>query len=198
MVFNSSARQRIVKNKLLATIPKLAKEWRVSFEVKPKSYHNRSSASVLHMTVGGKGSDPSDNYGDRTPALWLHGTKGVLVSSAVNRRACFPKWVSKIPPLGRWTKIEVHQVLKGFRSMFEIFIDEDRVYSVENEKPEIFHDVKIFASSPWGPAQNGKIRNILVETFNESNTSGISASVRTSGTSASVQAVQKCSRAVRA
>ena len=173
MVFNSTAGQRIVKNKLLATIPKLAKEWRVSFEVKPRSYQNRSSASVFHMTIGGRGSDPSDNYGDRTPALWLHGTKGVLVSSAVNRRACFPKWISQIPPLGRWTKIEVYQILKGFRYMFEILIDEDRVFSVENEKPEIFYDVKIFASSPWGAVQNGTIRKIIVETLNESDKSGI-------------------------
>ena len=57
--------------------------------------------------------------------------------------------------------------------MFEILIDEDRVYSVENEKPEIFYDVKIFASSPWGAVQNGTIRKILVQTLNESDKSGI-------------------------
>ena len=162
-VFKSSAEQDLVRNKLLATIPELAKEWRVSFEVKPRSFHNTSSASVLHMTIGGKGADLSDNYGDRTPALWLHGTKGVLVSSAVNRRNRFMKWISKIPPIGNWTNIEVHQVLEGLKLMFEILIDEEKVFSVENEKPENFHDVKIFASSRWGATQNGTIRQLLVE-----------------------------------
>ena len=114
------------------------------------------------MTVGGRGSDPSGNYGDRTPALWIHRTKGVLVSSAVNRRNRFLKWISKIPPIGNWTKIEVRQVLEGVSFMFEILIDEEKVFSVENEKPEKFHDVKIFASSRWGVAQNGTIRQILV------------------------------------
>ena len=78
-VFASSKAQQLKKRKLLTRIAKLHKEWRVSFEVKPTAFKAKL-CSVLHMTVGGKGSKP----GDQTPAVWFHKRKGILVAAFVN------------------------------------------------------------------------------------------------------------------
>ena len=168
-IFNFAEEQKLKKNTHISTIKELAKEWKLSFEVKPHSYHSTISGSVLHMTIGGWGSGPASNYGDRTPAIWLHRTKGLLVSSAINRRTWFSKWIKNILPIGQSTKIEVHQVLKDWKFMFEVLINETEVFSIENEKPEVFRDVKIFASTPWGgnhwgAALNGSISQLRIET----------------------------------
>ena len=168
-IFNFAEEQKLKKNTHISTIKEMAKEWKLSFEVKPHSYHSTISGSVLHMTIGGWGSGPASNYGDRTPAIWLHRTKGLLVSSAINRRTWFSKWIKNILPIGQSTKIEVHQVLKDWKFMFEVLINETEVFSIENEKPEVFRDVKIFASTPWGgnhwgAALNGSISQLRIET----------------------------------
>ena len=78
--YNLKSEHAISKDKLLATIPKLPNEWRLSFEVKPDDYSVNSYASVLHMTIGGKGGKI---VGERTPAIWFHKSKGILVSTAL-------------------------------------------------------------------------------------------------------------------
>ena len=39
------------------------------------------------------------------------------------------------------------------------------VHRVQNTKPEVFSDVKVFAADPWYPAVNGKIRNLEISSI---------------------------------
>ena len=71
------------RNTLLKTLPTLAKEWKVAFDFKPTNYDYQGPAQVLQMTIGGM----VGNIGDRTPALWMHKTRGVYIVTALNGKA---------------------------------------------------------------------------------------------------------------
>ena len=36
------------------------------------------------------------------------------------------------------------------------------VHRIENTKPEVFSNVKVYAANPWDPPVNGKIRNLEI------------------------------------
>merc|ERR1719341_1486881 len=105
-IFSSPVEQELSKNNLLTTIDRLGKEWQVSVEVNPRSYEWRSYASVWHLvlTTGYSGFGRCATVGDRTPALWLHPTRGVLVSTALNGKASFSRNVRHAPPAGQWSQ----------------------------------------------------------------------------------------------
>ena len=148
------------KNSLLTTLPTLAKEWKVSFEINPKSYNYRGYAQVLQMTIGGK----NGNVGDRTPSLWIHRTRGVYIITTLDGRANVGKSFSKKkPPIGQWTRIQISQAKQDSSYMFSLTIGGETVWSVANSKPEEFSDVKVYASSPWYVAQAGNIRGLQIE-----------------------------------
>ena len=54
--FSLEGEHVIAKNTLLTTLPSMTKEWKVTFEVNPTDYSFKSYASVLHLTIGGKGT----------------------------------------------------------------------------------------------------------------------------------------------
>ena len=103
------------KNALLTDLPVLAKEWRVSFEIKPTSYKYNGYAQILHMTTGGK----SGKIGDRTPALWIHKTKGVYIATTLNDKPNEGNFFKeKKPPLNEWASVEIREPVKNVLAEF--------------------------------------------------------------------------------
>ena len=47
-----------------------------------------------------------------------------------------------------------------------MFINGKIVHSVINQNPEIFHDVKFYASNPWTTASKAVIKDFRLATFN--------------------------------
>ena len=75
----------------------MTKEWKITFEVKPTDYSVSGYASVLHATIGGKGSE----IGDRIPAIWFHKTNGVLSwARASSNKNYTPRAASSLKILG--------------------------------------------------------------------------------------------------
>ena len=153
----------IARGTLLTTLPNITKEWRVSFDVNPTDFRYSGFASVIHLTIGGKGLGSSAKVGDRIPAIWFHKTRGVLISSALNGNAAFNKFVKSRPPAGTWTKIEVGQRLVSSQYMFTITIGDKEVLSKPNTKPVELSNVQVYAGSPWYAAQKGSVRNFKVD-----------------------------------
>ena len=147
------------RNTLLATLPTLTNEWKVSFEFKPTSYKINGFAQILQLTKGGK----TGNIGDRTPALWIHKSKGVYVVTTLNGKANVGKYFDMKPPRDDWTTVEISQVKKGSKFMFSLILRGQTVWTVENKDPREFSDVQVFASSPWNVAQAGSIRGFKIE-----------------------------------
>ena len=151
------------RNSPLTTLPHLAKEWKVSFEFKPKNYDYRGFAQVFHMSIHGKGGSEG-KVGERTPALWIHRTYGVLIDTALNGKPSnAKKFRTKKPLINVWNIIAIHQVKEGKKYFFSFMINGETLWSVENTKPEEFSDVKVFASSDWYVAQAGSIRQLQIE-----------------------------------
>ena len=161
--FSLNAEQEMAKDNLLTTIPSMTKEWKVSLEVNPTDYTFTGYANVLHLTIGGKGLGSSANVGDRIPAIWIHKTRGVMISSALNGKASYTKTFNQRPPAGEWTRIEVAQTMVGSKYIYSISIGNKNVLNVENKKPVELSNVKVFAGSPWYTARNGFLRNLEVE-----------------------------------
>ena len=143
--FSLKEEQEISKNTLLTTLPLLKKEWKVSFDFKANNL--RGLGQIFHMTAGGKGLGAGAAYGDRTPAIWVHSSRGFLVSSAVDGKYSFSKYFQPLPTIGEWTTIEVGQELVGSRIVYSISIGGRNVLSVTNSKPSEFKNVKVYAST---------------------------------------------------
>ena len=157
---------QIKRSKLLATLPQLKREWRVSFEFKAESY-GYYLQQLLHLTIGGKGIGSGAKYGDRTPAVWTDPNRGFLICSAVNNKVSFcgpsSKYFKPLPAVGEWFKIEVGQEQVGSKMIYSISIDGTQRFSIENTHPAEFENVKVFASSSWYAPLEGRIRNLRIE-----------------------------------
>ena len=157
--------QQIKRNHLLTTIPTLKKEWRVSFEFKASNFKGLSQ--IFHMTAGGKGAGSGAKYGDRTPAIWTHSSKGLLISSAVGGQFSYSKFFKPLPSPGDWAKIDIGQELVGSNHIYSISINNKKVFSIRNSKPVEFDNVKAYSASSWYSPLSGSIRNLIIENKNE-------------------------------
>ena len=157
--YSMAGEQEIAKDNRLITLPQLTKEWKVSFEVKPTDYKYTGYASLLHLSIGGN----RGQVGDRSPAIWLHKTRGVLVSSAIDGKVAYSKTVKPRPAAGEWTKIEVSQVLLGANHVFSISIGDNEVFTKTNSKPVELNRVKVYSGSPWYSSLRGLLRNLKIE-----------------------------------
>ena len=163
--FSLKKEHDISKNTQLTTLPFLKREWKVSFDFKPKNLRGRGQ--IFHMTAGGKGFGAGAAYGDRTPAIWVHPSRGFLVSSAVNGKCSISKYFKPLPTIGEWTTIEVGQELVGSRIVYSISIGGKKVLSVTNSKPSEFKNVEVYASTNWYSAASGSIKNLVIRNKND-------------------------------
>ena len=118
------------------------------------------------MTAGGKGAGTGAKYGDRTPAIWTHSSKGFLISSAVGGVFSYSKFFKPLPATGKWINIEIGQELVGTKMIYSIIINGKKVFLVTNSKPTEFENVKGFASSNWYSPISGAIKNLLIQNKN--------------------------------
>ena len=150
----------LVKGKLLTTIPALGKQWRVSFEVFPQNFKQKGLKSILHMVTGEK----LGKFGKHIPSVWIHRSKGVVVSTALGMKPIFTKrFRSNVPALRNWTEIEVSQRLQGEDYIYAINIGGNQVFSSKNSRPRDFYDVRVFTASPSSSALAGSIRHLKIE-----------------------------------
>ena len=135
----------------------------VSFEVYPTSYQS-VWANIFHMSIG----KDLKQYGDRTPGVWFNpksnnATENKLyICSAVNgdRDYCYN---SKDFPLNNWIKVKVEQTEVDGNAMYRVYLDNEKVHEVVNTQPAEFDNVKVYVSDKWYNAQEGKIRNLIID-----------------------------------
>ena len=155
---------QIRKDNLLATIPLLKKEWKVSFDFKANNFVGVSQ--LLQMTIGGKGIGSGAKYGDRTPAIWTHPSRGFLISSAVGGRYSYAKYFKALPAAGEWINIEVGQQLQASEIIYSISIGGKELFSTRNSEPSEFDNVQVFACSNWYSPVSGFIKNLMIQNKN--------------------------------
>ena len=158
--FSLPSEHQLKRSSLLTTLPTLNKEWKVSFEFKATSYKHRAYAQILQLTIGSK----SGSIGDRTPALWIHKSRGVYLVTTLNGKPNAGKYFrTSKPSINAWNTVEIAQVKTGSNYIFSLVINNKTLWSVKNTDPREFSSVKVFASSPWYAAQAGSIRGLRIE-----------------------------------
>ena len=187
-MFSLKNEQEIAKHKFLTTIPTLKKEWRLSFQLKATTF-GTSFRQVLHMTIRGKGSGRGSIYGERTPAIWTHPTRGFYIASAVGGRYSYGKFIKGLPSINEWIQIEIGQEREGSDIIYFIIIGGTKVFSTINTKPADFENVQVFTSSPWYTSLSGSIKNLLIENTENGTSKCVSISISSSPRAESARAV---------
>ena len=95
-----------------------------------------------------------NQMGDRIPMLMIkENTNQLYVCTGLNDN---PNHFDApiILTLNQWTAIEVTQIQEGSKYYFIVNVDGDEVEKVENTKPQMFSDVKVYLSDNfWEPAK---------------------------------------------
>jgi len=155
------------RGQLLQVLPYIGREYVFKFDLYLYSYNPEyQKSSVIHFTTAGD----DGSYGDRNPAVCLSGQgrnpEKILVESSVNGNVNFHFYTEKKYPLKTWISIKILQEynVKQGQFIFQVLVNEEPVLTQINTIPVEFTNVKVFASDPWYPTTNGKIRNVILET----------------------------------
>jgi len=145
------------KNNLLKTLPTIGKQFTVSFDV----YINKFGTgwqSILHLTSTGNNCC---NWGDRVPAVWISHEKKFHILAALNGQgnAGYHGTVAKT---GEWISVKISQTLINSKFVYEIKINGQSVYKVENKRAQEFKNVKVFAADNFYNALDGSIRGLSI------------------------------------
>ena len=122
---------------LLTTIPKLGKEWKISFEIRPTEFTD-TNKNIIHLTSTDK--DEYETHGDRIPIILLEQQK-VYVRSSINGNPDYSQVFTDVLSLNQWTRIEIcQQKIKG-QYIYSISIGGKELHSTENTRPKEFSEV---------------------------------------------------------
>ena len=146
---------QLTKNTLLKTLPNMNEKFELKFEIRAEKVPTHW-ANAVHITAGSN----IRKHGDRIPGIWLHkdGYWHICTSIGVQKNHCHNS-----PPvaLNTWTMFRIwqEQLLDG-DYMYQYAINNTTIYSVRNESPRAFKNVKVYAADPWYAPVKGSIRNI--------------------------------------
>lgn len=154
--------QKLAPNKLLKTLPNVNGEYKVSFDAlvrdhdKSEKWHN-----IIHLSTG----ENKVERGNRIPGVWLYRDGKLHVTSDVNGDLNYITDDPKEFPLNKWVSIEVESKKnnKGAH-IYTVNVDGREIRRVENKKPALHENVKVYTSDPWYPAANGWIRDLKTTT----------------------------------
>lgn len=148
------------KNKLLGSLEKLEKQWKLSFEVKPPGTISSGWSNIIHATAG----DNCCAYGQRIPGLWFHGSHStrLYIANGVGSNGDRTIWSASISP-SLWSTIELTQKFQQGKFMYTVTINGATELSEENTNPREFLNVDIFASDDFYTTSGASIRKLIYE-----------------------------------
>ncbi|XP_065651871.1 uncharacterized protein LOC136079651 isoform X2 [Hydra vulgaris] len=148
------------KNKKIATINNLQKEYSVYFKFKPIS--NEGFANVIHFTTG----VDICFYGCRIPSVFIEPAGELYISSAINDNYDYVVRTSKIP-LNQWSSIQISQTQSSGSYIYTVYLNGQTITSVFNLKPQIFPNVNVYATDPWWNGAVGFIKDLKIISGND-------------------------------
>ena len=153
----------IVKNNLLAIIPRMSTEWSISFQFRQKTI-SPVWTSIIHFS----NTTYPLTIGYRIPAVFIrfNSTK-LVVTHAVNGN---PNYIAHhvLPEynMNEDHHVEIHQryVSRGDYRYF-VKINGTEIHSVINSDAHQFYNVNVYASAPFTKNVNGFISNFQFTNF---------------------------------
>ena len=150
----------LVKNRIFSQLPRVGKQWYLSFDVKPTGTI-RSSSNIVHATIG----KDSERFGDRIPAVWFRpGRTELSICSAVNDQKNYC-WTSRALPLNKFTNVRIRQVWNPTLHVYEFIVELNDVvvHKVVNNGAESFDNVLLYASNPWNVPAKAVVRHLVFQ-----------------------------------
>eukprot|EP00092_Neocalanus_flemingeri_P098263 GFUD01125294.1.p1 GENE.GFUD01125294.1~~GFUD01125294.1.p1 ORF type:complete len:194 (+),score=17.76 GFUD01125294.1:31-612(+) len=158
----------IKKNNQIGSLPFLAHSYGALFDVLINSKGpTKYWKSIFALK---KVQDSGDPYGQDTPQVFLNNDgKGFYICSSRNGAGgCYTDPIDR--DIGKWYHVEISQTLKswplGNQFEFEVKIDNQSVFTVNNTKAEQFSNVAVLAGNRWWEPMDGLIKNIVIGTYN--------------------------------
>ena len=139
----------VVKGKVVQEIQNWGKLYSVEFEI-TISNSGEGWINVFHFTAG---DSDNENYGDRISAMWIKRNSGseagrFYIASAISGDKNLDKDYNY--ELGKKYQITIKQFKdSGNKYWYEIIINAQSIFKIENTAPESFPNVKVYASDPW-------------------------------------------------
>ena len=147
-------------------------EWELSVDLKlnpniiERKDHNIFALQVDHPNADVQAKDYGKlQPGDRIPTVFLHRIAsflkfGIYNTIGDNARFKFSKanWL-KQEKFNNWITLKLRQRNDGNRFMFEVILDGQIIYSVENKSPREFKNVKVEFANLWPNTAIGEYRN---------------------------------------
>ena len=138
----------IVKDKVIQEIQNWGKLFIVQFEI-TISNSGEGWINVFHFTADSNKA----KYGDRIPALFIKRKTSseagyFYIGSDISGEKSMAKYYDY--ELGKKYQITIKQFKdSGNKYWYEIIINAQSIFKIENTAPESFPNVKVYASDPW-------------------------------------------------
>ena len=141
---NVTGKVELGKGKLVQYYPTWGPEFSIEMDITIKALPSKFN-SILHFSENFSGK----NYGDRVPAIWLSKSGFVLICSAIsgNKNKC----TQVNQAIGQQFTLGIKQATRQSdgKMFYEISVDGNIVFSIENTQPMSFTNVKAYGGDPW-------------------------------------------------
>ena len=146
------------KNKKIVKKFRLNKTWKLSLKIKPAGTV-KGWSNLLHVTTGKN----VKQYGSRIPGIWfISGTNRLHICSAISGKNNLCYNTPKSIPRGKYTKVVIRQIYvkKTKKYIYQIFINNRKVFQRENKKAKSFSNVKFYKADPWYKPAKACLKNL--------------------------------------
>ena len=134
----------LTKNKLVKVYQNWGDVFKIEFAITVTKLPRETWTSVFHFSADGN----YVNYGDRIPGLWIYNPGNFVISSAVNGNSNYYKEFPFV--LGKQYQMTIQQFKDSDgKYWYEIVIDGESKFKIENTQTKTFSNVKLYASDPW-------------------------------------------------
>ncbi|XP_065663218.1 uncharacterized protein LOC136085753 isoform X3 [Hydra vulgaris] len=146
----------LVQGKIIAQIPRLNKEYLLSFDLNPMVFE-----VGLHSIIQFTHETNMLKNENEILGIWLdeNGKGKIKVAALISGKLSFYYYPIK---LNMWSNVEVSQSFNSLAYIYKIRINGDVVFTMINNQAQFFFNVRIYASNPWDKVQNGSIKNFVI------------------------------------
>ncbi|XP_065652529.1 uncharacterized protein LOC136079840 [Hydra vulgaris] len=145
----------VVGGKMVASIKKLDKEFRVFLKLHPNNY-SKKLHNVIHLVVGSS----HKSRGREVLGVWFSdagdGRLNITVPTAKKYFITDPQ------PTNSFCTIDILQQYEEKKYIYIIKINAENVYSEQNPLPKLFNNVQVYASNPWDLVQDTFIEGMFI------------------------------------
>ena len=151
-------------NHILAEIPLLPDEWKISLKLKPKNiWLGGHDSNVILLTNGIRGFSPPRIFVSQRGVLTING--GVNKPHSVSY---FAQAADKLRKGEEWVEIQISQEFTSSlpkKLMYRVVIDGEAELIVENKTPQFFENVKLYTGYETSTVSpfNGRIKDLSIK-----------------------------------